>query len=206
MEAKGYITYAGSKSFGKKTLYSFRISTEEKFFGTGEIDPKVKKNDFVKFTYTERNGYFNVDPNSIEHIGATTGGVGAPAQGNSNGVRQGSTRDAYFADKFAFDKENDKYRKANDLRIQYQSARNAAISVVDVLLRERALKLADGPKADNVAVVMGKITDLTNQFFSDCSAVGGDSAASSGSSVAFDTDADIPFDVPNGKGASDNWS
>lgn len=183
MITKGYVTYSGNNVFGKKTLYSFRVGTEDKFFGTGEQNPNLEKNDYIKFDYSSANGRFYVDPGSIEHI-AREEPVANPSSGsNSNVVQRGAQKgDGYWGERLSRDIENDVYRKANDLRIQYQSARNAAIAVVDVLLRERTLKLADGPKVDNVAVVMGKIDDLTEQFFKRCGEVGLSSVVNSGTS------------------------
>jgi hypothetical protein len=198
MQAKGYVTYAGSNLFGGKKLYSFRISSEDKFFGTGTTDHKLEKNDLIEFEYTVINGRCNVDPSGIERVAReessaySNKGQGAGAVQRSSGEvgRSGG----YWDIRLERDKENDGYRKANDLRIQYQSARNAAISVVDVLLRERVLKLADGAKADNVAVVMGKLDDLTNEFFARCS------------KVAVPTDGGSRGGEPGVEEASKEWS
>lgn len=202
MEAKGYVTYVGSTKFGKKELYSFRVNTEEKWFGTGTVDSLLKKNDYIKFSYTENNGRFNVDPSSIEHI-KLEGSVEANGGASSTGSVRSGTKSSYWdsQERIDRDKANDQYRKENDLRIQYQSARNAAISVVDVLLRERALKLADGSKADNVSVILGKITDLTNQFYHDTSNASGHI----GHDTTLSGDEDIPFESSAGKG-SEVWS
>lgn len=192
MITKGYVTYAGSNLFGGKKLFSFRVGTEDKFFGTGMKDPGLEKNNYIEFEYTEYNGRFNVDPAHIKHIAreeSSQSGVSGQASGSVRQGAKGGGSNEYWEARFQRDVDGDAYRKGNDTRIQYQSARNAAISVVDVLLRERVLKLADGAKADNVAVVMGKIMDLTDEFFDRCSNV------SVTTSVAgADGDVDPPFD------------
>lgn len=208
--AKGYVTYSGSNKFGQKTLYSFRVGTEEKFFGTGTVDPKLNKNDYIEFEYTENNGKFSVDVASIKHISLSESSTDTPARSGTGGFQRSTDQrydKQYWSGREKRDIQNDSYRKENDLRIQYQSARNAAIDVVDLLLRERILKLADGPKADNVGVVMGKISDITDDFFRASSAVGMDSVRSDVEHPVFETDSDIPFE-PTGKvaGSDTSWT
>ena len=167
---KGYVTYAGNNLFKGKKLFSFRISTEDKFFGTGTVDHKLQKNDYVEFEYSHDNGRYTVDVSSIRHIAnQESSPAGNPNQGTKGtGNNSSGGASSYWDTKAARDVENDAYRKANDLRIQYQSARNAAITVVDVLLREKLLPLAKSDKADNVSVVLGKIHDLTDEFMDKC--------------------------------------
>lgn len=204
---KGYVTYAGSNVFGRKTLYSFRISSEDKFFGTGERNPNLAKNDYIEFDYTENNGRYNVDVSSIKPVAREESGANKTASSGAGSVQRDLTKDEYWRRREERDIEKDDGYATNNLRIQYQSARNAAISVVDVLLRERVLKLADGAKADNVAVVLGKIHDLTDDFYARCSKVPGVVGSDS-----FDDDSDIPFvaaakdGVGNDKGVGDKWS
>jgi len=203
MQAKGYVTYAGNNRWGKKTLYSFRIGTEDKFFGTGTTDHGLNKNDYIEFDYKEENGRYNVDPGSIKHIDRSESSADMPARSNAGVVRQDAKKGEsgkYWDERALRDVENDKYRKENDIRIQYQSARNAAISVVDLLLRERVLKLADSAKADNVAVVMGKIDDLTELYFNRVSLVSGggggdvfDDNTDASGGVGLGTDKEIPW-------------
>lgn len=169
LHTKGYVSYAGNNLFRGKKLFSFRVATEDKFFGTGLADHGLNKGDFVDFDYEERNGRFEVDVLSIKKSNPTepapTSAGKAPARSGSS---FGAAKDGYWEDKAERDLENDRYRRENDRTIQYQSARNASISVVSLLLENKALKLSE--KGDNAAIILGKISDLTNKFNDECAA------------------------------------
>lgn len=166
MQKQGYVTYAGSNDWKGKKLYSLKMADQDGWFNCGTEDPKVKKGDRIKFDYEELNGKFNVKVASISTIGDGVASVSDSATRASGGTKGGNT--GYWDERLSRDVENDVYRKANDLRIQYQSARNASISVVDTLLREKALKL---PVKDPYEAIMGKIEDLTNYFYAKCSGI-----------------------------------
>lgn len=186
MQAKGYVTFAGDKKFGNKTLYSFRIGSEDKWFRTGATAHGLNRDDHVEFSYNQEAGSNNVDVSSIRRISdsplkpaATT----APALVNN--------REKYWDDKAISD-------KLKERQIQYQSARNAAIAVVDILVRDKILQLATGAKADNVAVVLGKIGDLTDEFFAKVLEVKEDTKNDNGIDgrdewTATDDDGKIPY-------------
>lgn len=182
METKGYVTYAGNNLFGGKRLFSFRVGTEDKFFGTGTQEHNLQKNDYIEFKYNSVNGKYNVDVSDIKHVAREESSSASSGAIDTRSVRPSAAKPSgsseYWDERFRRDVANDSYRKVNDQTIQYQSARNAAINVVDYLVRERLLKLSDAAKADNVAVVLGKIDDLTNEFFAKSTAVGKGSTSS----------------------------
>lgn len=156
---KGYVNYVGSKPFKGKNLWSFRVRDSDKWFRTGLVDPQIQKNDYVEFDFTEVNGNANVDVSSIVKRAASAAPVIVGGVGSLGGERssQPNGKDTYWEDKAKADVERDK-------RIQYQSARKDAIATVDLLLREKALKLPEklGAAYD---VILGKIGDLTDEFF-----------------------------------------
>lgn len=199
MEAKGYVTLVSEKNFGGTLLHSFRINTEDRFFRTGDVRSNISKNDYIKFSYSEKNGNYNVDVRSIERANREESSTDSPANKGASSVQRDLTKDDYWRGRELRDVAKDKYFEANNLRIQYQSARNAAISVVDVLVRDKILKLSDGAKADNVSVVLGKIDDLTDEFFHKCSLVGGDSELPGDDSIPF-------VDKGTASDSADKWS
>lgn len=167
-KAKGYVSYLGGTQYKGETLYSFRLKNEDRWYRCGTKQPAISKNDLIEFEYEDKDGFGNVDVNSIKRVdlGASSDTPAvrtAEYRGNSGGL----SKDDYWKNKETRDMANEEHRKGNELRIQYQSARNAAITVVDILLREKILKLA-AKAEDNVSVVLGKIEDLTNEFFAKC--------------------------------------
>lgn len=188
MQAKGYVTFAGDKKFGNKTLYSFRIGSEDKWFRTGTTAHGLNRDDHVEFSYNQEGGSNNVDVGSIVKHKLNSGVSAVSAQSAPALVNE---REKYWTDKAATD-------KLKELQIQYQSARNAAIAVVDILVRDKILQLATGAKADNVAVVLGKIGDLTDEFFAKVLEVKEDTKNDNGFDgrdewTATDDDGKIPY-------------
>jgi hypothetical protein len=162
--AKGYVNWCGSNDFHGKKLWSFRLKNEEKWFNTGEMDPNIAKGELVEFNYDVNNGRYVVDLPSLVHINV---GTAVSTNGVSTGrMAKRGNKDDYWDERLARDIENDEYKRQNDSRIQYQSARNAAITVVDILLREKALKV---PEKNAYDVIMGKLKDLTNSFYDETS-------------------------------------
>lgn len=162
MQSKGYVSYCSSKPFGNKMLWSFRLKNEEKWFGCGETDPKVKTGEQIEFSYTEKNGRYNVEiPTIVRFTADTTVHNGTPSK-NLTGNTNSGGREEYWNDKAAKDVEK-------DLRIQWQSARNAAIEVVGILVSSDSLKLPEKNKSD---AILGKIADLTDKFYAESGAVG----------------------------------
>lgn len=169
MQTQGQVSWAGKNE--KFNNYSFRLQGVEKWFGTGSTDPKIKIGDTISFQYLEKNGRGVVDASTIANVGSGSSSPGTGATSDSNQPERErpksdyQLKEEYWRAKEARDIANEGDRKLNSLRIQYQSARNAAIEVAKLLVEAKLLKLADAAKADNVAVVKGFIDDLTNEFY-----------------------------------------
>lgn len=169
---KGIVSYVGSNAWKGKTLYSLRVQNEDKWFNLGETPTSAAKGDFIEFEYTEHNGKNNIVGGSIVRLDSApsvvVGASTVPSRTFGSAPRKSGNKDDYWEKRLDFDLAKDAYHKNNDIKIQYQSARNAAISVVDILVREKALKLPAKEPAD---AILGKIEDLTNEFFAKTSNV-----------------------------------
>lgn len=163
MQAQGRVSYAGGKPFGSKMLYSIKLQNDSAWYNCGERDPNVKSGDNVEFE-------FNVNPNGKAQVvlptvrvlaGASQTTVSQSVPSKEFNLRA-TEKDQYWSNKAIDD-------KSRDLRIQHQSARNAAIEVVAVLVSKDLLKL---PEKNASEAVLGKISDLTERFFKESNAVG----------------------------------
>lgn len=189
MEAKGYVNYVGSKQFGNRTAWSFSLKNQEGWYRTGSTDPKISKNDLISFQYTTGRYGNEVDVASIRKVDLSASDGGGDAAPKSRGFGgANAAKDEYWAAKEARDIKNEGHRLENEKRIQYQSARNAAIAVVDILTREKALIIPE-KKGAGAEVILGKIEDLTNQFYEATTSLGKEQNVEPG----FDDDANIPF-------------
>lgn len=172
---KGTVKWSGGTPVKGKTLWSFTLKEEDGFFGCGISDPKVKKGDIIEFDYEIVNGRATVVIDTINLLSSapsdrasghsSTGSESSKANGGGGGNAQ------YWEEKTKRDIENDEYRRSNDVRIQYQSARNAAIEVAGILIAAGLIQIPE-KKGAGYDVVMGKIEDLTNEFFQKTSNVG----------------------------------
>jgi len=175
MKMKGQVKWCDGKDFRGKKLWSFTLKEAEGFFGCGISDPKVRKGDTIEFYYEVVNGRASV---IVDTINLLSGAPSDRVPGNSDSGNQpnkangtGGSNAQYWEDKTKRDIENDEYRRGNDIRIQYQSARNAAIEVTGILVAAGTLIIPE-KKGAGAEVILAKIEDLTNEFFQKCSAVG----------------------------------
>lgn len=169
MHKQGYVQWVGGNKYKGRQLYSFTIKGTDGFFSCGTTDPQVIKNDHIEFDYNENNGGFSVDVTSIRKVKLDDGVVeGRTARPISGPPAQGGSREGYWEGKAERDLENDKYKRENDVRIQFQSARNAAIAWIGHLLSQGAVKL---PEKNKKEVLDGLLVDYTDKFFNETSTV-----------------------------------
>lgn len=154
MQAQGRVSYVGSKPYGSKVLWSLRLQNNDAWFNCGERDPNVKSGDNVEFEYTVNpNGKSQVSIPTVRVLAGATATTVTQSQPSSS--FKGNGKEEYWENRAADD-------KLKDLRIQHQSARNAAIEVVGILVSKDLLTL---PGKNASEAVLGKISDLTERFY-----------------------------------------
>lgn len=141
-------------------LYSLKLQNDDTWYNCGTRDPNVKSGDNVEFE-------FNLNPSgkaqvSLPSVRVLAGATATTVTQSQPSKEFRSSKDTYWEDKATDD-------KARDLRIQHQSARNAAIEVVGILVAKDLLKL---PEKNAGEAVLGKVADLTERFYNESRAVG----------------------------------
>lgn len=156
MQGKGYVKWVGSRPYGSTMSWTFRLKNTEMWFNCGGQSPNVEINDHIEFDYVDKNGRAAVNVGSIKKLSADAQvHQGTPSTALAHTPHVGGGREEYWNDKASKDVEK-------DLRIQWQSARNAAIEVTSLLVTADALKLPEKNKGE---AILGKIADLTEKFY-----------------------------------------
>lgn len=132
------------------TAYNVRVSGE--WYGAGFQAPQFQEGQTIAFDWQQKGRFKQLYPKSVQVVQAQPQQQPAPQQQSSAPTSKG--RDW----------------GANQLAIQYQSARNAAIHLVEVLLANNALPVP-AKKADQMDAVVAAVDDLTNQFHTKCDKV-----------------------------------
>lgn len=143
-------TYQGQKSFGKM----FSITVDGNYYGTGPVNVEQKyglsAGDTIEFETEQRGKYTNADPSTIKKVSG-----GSPQAASAGAV----TKNDYWAKK----EEGDKLRQ---LIIEHQSSRNAAIHMVDVLLKNAAIAVP-AKKAAQYDFCIALVDKITAKFNDD---------------------------------------
>jgi hypothetical protein len=138
---QGVVGRVFEKPFGNKTFFSFSVNGQDGFFGTGMKRPPAPGTS-IKFNEKKNaKGYLEVD-GSIEVL---ADGVPAPAGtiqnvGKNSGLGEGN-RAGYWDLKNARDITNDAARELG-------ASRNTAISIIDLALKNEAIKLPAAAKRE----------------------------------------------------------
>lgn len=119
--------------------YSFVI--EGTWYGYGFEKPNFGEGDTISFDYKENGNFKNVNPKSVQKVQAPepapAAGGGSPAPARNYG--------------------------SNQVAIQYQASRNAAIEAVNMALQADALPLP-AKKGDKFDALLALIDDVTVRF------------------------------------------
>ena len=119
------------------TAYSFVI--DGTWYGHGFDAPKFGEGDTISFDYQQNGNFKNVNAKSVQKVQAPA--AQEPAQGAAPARNYGS----------------------NQVAIQYQASRNAAIEAVGLALQADALPLP-AKKGDKFDALLALISDVTVQF------------------------------------------
>lgn len=133
----------------KKGYIQYKIDDE--WYGTWVKEAQADRGDTIEFEYKHSGNFRNIVNNEIKVISK---GTGAPQQSSSSG---GGSVDWDLKDR----------------KIQWQSARNAAIELVHVLALNGAIPYKTNAKAaDKQEVIEAFVDQYTNQFYEDSVTLG----------------------------------
>jgi hypothetical protein len=125
-------------------LYSFKVG--DMWVGAGKYEPKFAQGDEIKFGYSQKGQYFNLDFGTVEVLekGKEASAPAAGSQPASKAVD--------------WDKK--------DKRITYLASRNSALALFSAAVASDSLVLPT-KKADRMDVLQEMVGDLTDEFFED---------------------------------------
>ena len=129
------------------------------WYGAGFDATKIpfKEGNKIKFAYTEKGIYKNIDLNSVEVLDASEATSMKPQEKQT--IRGGNTvtRDSYWSNK----EDEDKLRSKE---IRYEACLQRAITMVDLLVTSGALALGANAKK-KVEIVENTVEAYTHKFY-----------------------------------------
>ena len=132
------------------------------WYGAGFDVTKIpfKEGNKIKFAYTEKGIYKNVDLNSVEILDASEKSNLEPQSPKAK-VSAGATvtRDVYWSNK----EEEDKFRSKE---IRYEACLQRAIAMVDLLITSGAVSLGANTKKKS-EIVEKSVEAFTRKFFTE---------------------------------------
>jgi hypothetical protein len=155
---KGTVTFVNKNPMPDgNVLHSFRMAGETTYFNCGTFDPDVKKGELIEFDGEVKGpGKFQVNVRSIKVLKEAGPEV---ATGTS------------YRKKFVKDEGKEAYWKAREERdvlvqstIQLQSARNSAIALADVLLKNGIINWEKVKIEKRQERIEDLVTELTERF------------------------------------------
>tara|TARA_R100001082_G_C4317004_1_gene139371 strand:- start:255 stop:809 length:555 start_codon:yes stop_codon:yes gene_type:complete len=129
------------------------------WYGAGFDSSKIpfKEGNKIKFAYTEKGIYKNIDLNSVEVLDASEASNMKPQEKQT--IRGGNTvtRDSYWSNK----EDEDKLRSKE---IRYEACLQRAIAMVDLLITSGALTLGANAKK-KVEIIDNTVDAYTRKFY-----------------------------------------
>jgi hypothetical protein len=142
----GVVQRISEKPFNGKTFYSFAMSGQDGWYGTGIKRPPAVGTSIRFNEKTNSKGYKEVDGSietlADEAVGPVSGVSGAvSASAGQGGKSGGGSQSAYWDRKEARD-------IANDANRELGASRNTAISIIDLAIKHEAIKLPAAAKRE----------------------------------------------------------
>ena len=143
-----------------RTGRGISVSISGTWYGAGFDVNKLpfKEGNSIKFVYTEKGIYKNIDLNSVEVVDASEKSA-VPAASPKAKVTAGATvtRDSYWSNK----EEEDKFRSKE---IRYEACLQRAIAMVDLLITSGAVSLGANTKKKS-EIVEKSVEAFTRKFY-----------------------------------------
>ena len=141
------------------------VSISGAWYGAGFDATKLpfKEGNTIKFVYTEKGIYKNIDLKSVEVVDASETSNLQPAASPKVKVTAGATvtRDSYWSNK----EEEDKLRSKE---IRYEACLQRAIAMVDLLITSGAISLGANTKKKS-EIVEKSVEAFTRKFYIEAS-------------------------------------
>jgi membrane-bound inhibitor of C-type lysozyme len=178
---QGRIKFLNEREWNGKSLYSFKLENDEASYMCGGDKPNASKGDFVTFEVRQnQKGQNIVDVKTLAVKKSEVVSGAAPSAG----------REGYWS-------QREKSDDTRQSRIEWQAARNSAIALADVILKNAALKMPAKETAKYDAVV-ALVAELTTKFFEETKTLGAKPAAPKEPEVVINPEA--PMD-----GIQEDW-
>lgn len=125
---------SGTGRNGPYVMYSIVVNNET--LGSGFKRPDCREGDYIEYSIDQAGKYKNIKDMKVVPAGSASPQTGsAPLPVNKR-----------------------------DVSIHYQSCRNAALTAVDIMLRNEAVKLP-AKQADKYDAFLAIVQEITNQFY-----------------------------------------
>ena len=160
----GTVQRITSRPQGNGKAYSVYMDDGE-WYGHGFQQPTFQEGQQISFMIAWNGQYKNIDVGSVQ----IQGGAPQQQQQQQPPQQQGGRKPAYNkrggSDKDKYWEQKAKDDKARQATIEHQSSRNAAINLIDIAMRESAIKLPAkaAEKFDALLLLVDEVTDKFNR-------------------------------------------
>jgi len=140
MQAQGQVYKVFTKQFGSTVLYSIKLESDDKYYGTGRINPNVQPGEVVSFEFSmNAKGYPEADVNTISRVT------------NQSPVSGGGRTSPPVSDR--------------QLMISYQAAHNTAIGLLQTAVATESLTVPGKNKGEKLDALRSMFFALSDEIF-----------------------------------------